>query len=310
MAKITNYLGENMDLREALYIINIYKHNGISSAAKELNISQSSLSRCLQSIEQSLGEPLFLRANSNYVPTFVGSQYLDYAEQLLDVEEQWNRERSKLINKEYSNITISTTNEYSVTIISRIIAEYQKRYPHVAINIIDINDNSTVNIDLKIHSPSNCDDIDNYEILTDDEIILIAPKGHKIKRESFYCDNCSLPCIEVEQILNNNFIMLNDTNITGKYVEDFFEHKHISPPTSYIVSNYETALNMTLNKVGLTFIPKSYAMYYNDTSNFDLYHFHKSSKATPIVASYNHKREDLPEYLAYLLELIRNIYSH
>jgi len=55
------------------------EHGNFSRAAEELQISQSSLTRHIQSLEHRLGTPLFIRQRSGVVPTSVGREVLDQA---------------------------------------------------------------------------------------------------------------------------------------------------------------------------------------------------------------------------------------
>ena len=50
-----------MNLRQAKYMVTIYKEGQISLAAKKLFISQSALSQIVQNIEKELGATLFKR---------------------------------------------------------------------------------------------------------------------------------------------------------------------------------------------------------------------------------------------------------
>ena len=70
------------------YIYKIYKEGSFSKAAKDLYISQPSLSATLKKVEQKIGMPLFERSTNPIQLTECGKQYIKTAEQLINF---WKR---------------------------------------------------------------------------------------------------------------------------------------------------------------------------------------------------------------------------
>ena len=65
-----------MEIKDADYVLAIARNRNISKAAKELYISQPSLSRYLSNLEARLGTVLFERQNNDIVPTSAGEIYI------------------------------------------------------------------------------------------------------------------------------------------------------------------------------------------------------------------------------------------
>ena len=76
-----------MNLRQALYMKTIAEKGGITAAAKQLYISQPSLSQMLRQIEEEAGVPLFDRSSLSFRPTYAGERYLHAASVLLNTNE-------------------------------------------------------------------------------------------------------------------------------------------------------------------------------------------------------------------------------
>ena len=68
-----------MTLQNLKYIIEIADSNSFSRAAKNLYVSQSTLSTAVQDVEQSLGIRLFHRSNRGVTLTFDGEDFIRYA---------------------------------------------------------------------------------------------------------------------------------------------------------------------------------------------------------------------------------------
>jgi len=66
-----------MDFKELEYVLSIAKNNSISKAAKELYISQPSLSKYLQNLEKNMDVKLFERCGNNFILTMIVQKYLN-----------------------------------------------------------------------------------------------------------------------------------------------------------------------------------------------------------------------------------------
>ena len=64
------------------YVQAIARCGNISKAAESLYISQPSLSKFLQKLEEQVGTPLFERINKRMIPTYAGEQFLETGEQI------------------------------------------------------------------------------------------------------------------------------------------------------------------------------------------------------------------------------------
>ena len=81
-----------MNMKQALYFKTIAQYGTITAAAKQLYISQPSLSQTLRQIEDEVGTPLFDRSTSPFHPTYAGERYLKAVEAMLDIETRLKEE--------------------------------------------------------------------------------------------------------------------------------------------------------------------------------------------------------------------------
>ena len=81
-----------MNMKQALYFKTIAQYGTITAAAKQLYISQPSLSQTLRQIEDEVGTPLFDRSTSPFHLTYAGERYLKAVEAMLDIETRLKEE--------------------------------------------------------------------------------------------------------------------------------------------------------------------------------------------------------------------------
>lgn len=86
-----------MTLQQLKYVVTIAKIGTISEAAKELFISQPSLTKALKQLEKEMGISIFDRTNKGIVVSKEGEIFLGYARQVL--------EQAALIEEKYTNQT-------------------------------------------------------------------------------------------------------------------------------------------------------------------------------------------------------------
>lgn len=73
-----------MTLNQLLYVCEIAKAGSLNEAAKNLFISQPSLTSALKSLEQELGFDIFTRSKTGVTLTIKGSEFIGYAKSVLE----------------------------------------------------------------------------------------------------------------------------------------------------------------------------------------------------------------------------------
>jgi DNA-binding transcriptional LysR family regulator len=76
--------GDSMTLQQLKYILTIVQCGSISEAAKQLYISQPSLSNAVKELEQEIGVNIFLRTSRGIALSSEGIEFLSYARQVVE----------------------------------------------------------------------------------------------------------------------------------------------------------------------------------------------------------------------------------
>lgn len=102
-----------MTLQQLKYALTIARSGSINEAAKQLFISQPSLSETIRELETELGFDIFLRSNRGIVITPEGEEFLGYARQ---VTEQFGLLKSKYIDKKTKEKFSVSTQHYTFAV--------------------------------------------------------------------------------------------------------------------------------------------------------------------------------------------------
>jgi len=172
--------------RQLECIVAIANHGSITSAAKQLIVSQSSLSQLLGNLEKELGVQLFSRATSPLVPTYAGDQVLKAAGQILEIKQSLMYKLEDLNHSCRGRITIGTSQKRSSFFMPIVLSAYMKQCPEVEISFIeedqklleDMVMGGKVDLAFTTH-PRWADQLD-YQYLYREYLMLALPSDHPL----------------------------------------------------------------------------------------------------------------------------------
>lgn len=124
-----------MELRVLKYFLMTAREENITKAAKNLHITQPTLSRQLMQLEEELGTKLFERSNHNIYLTEDGMLLRKRAQ---DIVELSDRAKNEFLNKNKEltgRIIYGCGETMCVRQLSRTMAEFQKRNPEIKYEI-------------------------------------------------------------------------------------------------------------------------------------------------------------------------------
>jgi len=118
--------------RNALMLL---KHQNFRRAAKALNISQPTLSRRIQLLEQSVGEKLFERASGSILPTQAGMIFLKHARIMLSSLEAMQAEIGRHQNIVEGSLYIGAGIYPACALLGPAVGRFSVLYPNISIQV-------------------------------------------------------------------------------------------------------------------------------------------------------------------------------
>jgi DNA-binding transcriptional LysR family regulator len=124
-----------MELRQLKTFRVVATLQSFNKAALALNYAQSTVSEQIKSLESSLGVRLFDRKNRRVSLTQAGEMLLQYAQKMIDIEEE---ARSEITEQEESHgsLSIRIPETVSTHYLPRILKTFRDRYPRVGLNFV------------------------------------------------------------------------------------------------------------------------------------------------------------------------------
>lgn len=265
-----------MNERELLYIKTIADTQSISKAAEELFIAQPSLSQALQRIERELGTHLFIREPRGMKLTYAGEKYYLMAKEILDIYSDFKSEITHINELKAGRLVIGIARYMGMNILPNILPKFNKNYPNIEIIIREENTRVLENLVLggnvdfaltHVHKKEMNEKI-NYEILKEDEFLLVTPKAYlkdsdkiKVKDGKSYVD--------LRDLEGEKFILLDINKGIRKVQDRTIKSYGINPEVVFTTKNFETAKRLAANGMGITIIPKDYLNIFSQDKSYD-----------------------------------------
>jgi DNA-binding transcriptional LysR family regulator len=119
-------------------------YKNFSELARDLPISQSTLSHQISQLEKDFGVILINRSTKKFEITEAGTIFLDHAQKIVDLFDSCVKELSRFSDIRYEDIVISTSTTPGSYILPGEIAEYRDQNPNVNFKIMINNSRKSI----------------------------------------------------------------------------------------------------------------------------------------------------------------------
>ncbi len=306
-----------LDLKEFEYILSIAKHQNISRAAKELYISQPSLSKYLQNIEFFLGIKLFNKFGNKFVLTFAGERYCEYAREMLYRKKELEKEMKDIEKNNTGRINIGIPFTRGSYVIPATIPPFFTKYPNVEINIIE---DTSENLEKKILE----DEIDVaffnilennpnliYKEIGEEEVVLAISKNNPLCKKAIKNENSKFLWIDLKYLKNERFILNFSFQRTGLIAEEILKNSNFRPKEIFRVRSIDGAIRLASNDFGVCFATENHLKHlevFKDEALPAYFSVGTPPYVMKFVAAFK-KGSYIPQYTLEYIEILREFLS-
>lgn len=228
-----------MNLKQLEAFVQVAESGSFSRAAKELYLTQPTISAHIASLEKELSVRLFVRNTKEVGLSDDGKELYKYARQIVDLEKKIEERFCAKDTGEKRCITIAASTIPAQYLLPKVLIRFNERYPEEQIKIIE-TDSSKVVTQIIDHmadvgftgtvlEKKHCKYIPFYK----DELVVITPnteKYRRLKEES--PDN-------IGWILKEHVIMREEGSGTRKEARKQLKRAGINPAELDIIASIE-----------------------------------------------------------------------
>ncbi len=191
-----------MELLQLQYFVRVARLQHMTEAAESLYVTQSSLSKTIQRLEQSIGVPLFDRIGKKLKLNAYGEAFLPRAEKALLELEQGRQQLLDMSQSRQASIRLAVTN---ASTLPQILHTFRAQYPHIQFHVQMCATDEMESllqkgeVDFGLTSLPIHDERLSYEIVFDDPILIAIPTSHKLAQA--HMDSIALTELAHEQLV-------------------------------------------------------------------------------------------------------------
>jgi len=300
-----------MDFKELQYVLSIAENNSISKAARELYISQPSLSKYLQNLEKNLNLKLFERMGNNYILTYAGEKYMECAKEILRRKKGLDDELSDILSHKKGRLIVGCALIRSPYLIPETVPEFKEKYPNVDINFVEISESNKLSrllisgdVDLAVFNYSGNSPMLECELLKNEEITLAVSRNHLLANEGTQMEGCRFPWIDINRFKEESFIINYSDQKSGEMAENIFKTLCFKPKVVLKTRSVECAVRLASYGFGICFGSETHLKYMSMKNKPVCFSIGSPKFSTDLFAVYR-KSSYVPQYLQEYIKIVR-----
>ena len=251
-----------MNLKQLEAFVKVAEENSFSKAAKELFLTQPTISAHITSLEKEFDVRLFVRNTKEVNLSDDGKLLYNYAKQIVELEHEIENifsDRCEHSMEEKGCITIAASTIPAQYLLPNILAQFTERCPGEQFKLVESDSAGVVNmiVDHKVDvgftgtvlEKKHCHYIPFYK----DELAIIMPNTEKYQK---IVESASK---DLSWLLKEQFILREEGSGTRKEMEKQLKHIGINPEKLDViasVANQETIKRSVSQGLGISVLSK------------------------------------------------------
>jgi len=251
-----------MDFQTLKYFLTIVEEDGISKAAKTLNLSQPALSHCIKRLEKELGLDLFDRSKKPMILTLAGERYSMAIRKIVKIKEEVERELTEISEKKRGSLSIGISIFRSPLIIPQYLPLFQSHFP-----LIEVHLEEDLALNLEKFALQGKTDITilgkpissgfNFEPLFEEKILLACPPDH------FLIPILGKRVRNLTILKDQPFLMYISRQRLRRISDSLFENAGFRPHIALETQSAENIVKLCAQGLGFAIVSESAKLYAN-----------------------------------------------
>ena len=253
------------------YIYEVYKEMNFSRAARNLFISQPSLSAAVKKAEAQIGFPVFDRSSNPIQLTDLGREYIRSIETIMEVENSFQNYVNDMRELKSGSISIGGTNLFASYVLPPVLSRFTELYPQIHVHLTEATTSELTkrlfsgSLDLLIDNQSMDPAIYGKSFFCEEHLLLTVPtqfaSNQRLKnyaltaadiRENRHL-NSHIPPVPLKDFQDEPFLLLRAGNDTRKRADRICHNSHFLPQIKLELEQQITAYNLSRYGMGISF---------------------------------------------------------
>ncbi len=303
------------------YIYEVYKEMNFSRAARNLFISQPSLSAAVKKAEAQIGFPVFDRSSNPIQLTDLGREYIRSIETIMEVENSFQNYVNDMRELKSGSISIGGTNLFASYVLPPVLSRFTELYPQIHVHLTEATTSELTkrlfsgSLDLLIDNQSMDPAIYSKSFFCEEHLLLTVPtqfaSNQRLKnyaltaadiRENRHL-NSHIPPVPLKDFQDEPFLLLRAGNDTRKRADRICHNSHFLPQIKLELEQQITAYNLSRYGMGISFSSDTLIRHVPEDERLVYYKLNHQDALREVNFYYKRKRY-MPKTVTTFLEMI------
>ena len=303
------------------YIYEVYKEMNFSRAARNLFISQPSLSAAVKKAEAQIGFPVFDRSSNPIQLTDLGREYIRSIETIMEVENSFQNYVNDMRELKSGSISIGGTNLFASYVLPPVLSRFTELYPQIHVHLTEATTSELTkrlfsgSLDLLIDNQSMDPAIYGKSFFCEEHLLLTVPtqfaSNQRLKNYALTAadirDNRPLlshiPPVPLKDFQDEPFLLLRAGNDTRKRADRICHNSHFLPQIKLELEQQITAYNLSRYGMGISFSSDTLIRHVPEDERLVYYKLNHQDALREVNFYYKRKRY-MPKTVTTFLEMI------
>ncbi|WP_100259802.1 LysR family transcriptional regulator [Qipengyuania seohaensis] len=239
-----------MRLRQIEIFYHVYRTGSISAAARDLNVSQPSVSKVLSHAEDRLGFALFMRRKGRLIPTAAADELFIEAEDIYARLSTFNRSLENIRSRKGGHLRLGVLPSLSLSVGPELVARMREDDPDLSFELTTLH-SVEIEAALREKRVDMCigfEPVDDPRLLNhrvgDGRMVIVSGEPLAGSRSDIS-----------EQVLHEaEMIGISESGPLGVMIRQQLEDRGIMPREVAMAHTYHVALSLVRKQVGLALI--------------------------------------------------------
>ena len=245
-----------MTIRHLKLFTEVYRTLNVTKAAENLNMTQPTVTRAIQELEDHYGTKFFDRINKRLNSTEAGNKFYSYAMNTLEAYD--HMEAGMLHYQDNEVIRVGATLSIGSTVLPKIIKKFKELYPEIQIKsfvnnteyLQEMISNNQIDFAL-MEGYAPVEHICSEAFSEDRLVLLLPPEDSRAKQGT----------VSLEMLKNDNFLLREKGSVGRDYVDVLFSsHGFPIEPVMESISTHAIVRGVN-SGIGVSILPKDLVEY-------------------------------------------------
>lgn len=232
-------------------LIAVAECRNFGEAASQLNLSQSTISHAIASLEEELGVVLLQRGRHGANLTPVGQRILAQARQIEGLIDQIVAEANRERGLHGGTVRVVSFRSVATHVLPMVIAQFRQQFPSISITLSEVDDTTEMEQQVREGRADICftylptsDEFEAWEVLRDRYIVLLPPDSE--------VENAQLTW---EQLVSYPLIMTSVSSCS-QIIRNYLKQQNFQVNVAYQVREDSTIISMIRQGLGVGILPR------------------------------------------------------